>query len=399
MATPRVLMLRSITSGNRPSGRLYGEPYVNFGDNQFGVFDSGNAAHDLLGVPNFSASKSYAVGNPVNFGGQLYIAAVAVSVGAFNSAQWTPITSATINAPQLNIVNGKLIESHTSNAATFAIKTSSGADPSTGNPVGIVFPDGSIISIVAALSLVIPSGSTLGIASGTPFRLWFALFNNGGVPVLAVRYCNGGGFAPSGFDIRGITTASIIGGSTVAATNYGNVAVSTPSYYRVVGFADYESGLATAGSWAVSPTRIILGANLPQPGATIQTKYGSFSQSTTTSNTFINSNITLGFNQFSPINPLRVQISTDVFISNPTGGGGEYISVQLLRTPGNIVSGASVKCYCSSNGGVSDQYSVDVLDLAPLSPVYAVQFRLYIIPATAYLPNNFGHMFISELMG
>jgi hypothetical protein len=87
---PNILrILRSITPGNRPSGKQYGEPYVNFGDNQLGVFDSSNVARDLLGLPIFSASASYVAGQGVSYQGKPYIALGAVSPGAFTPAQWT----------------------------------------------------------------------------------------------------------------------------------------------------------------------------------------------------------------------------------------------------------------------------------------------------------------------
>ena len=89
----RIQILRSGTVGNRPTGKQYGEPYVNVADNQFGVMDSSNVARDLLGVPMFSASASYAIGNAVNNAGRIYIAKSAVSAGAFNSTQWSAVAS------------------------------------------------------------------------------------------------------------------------------------------------------------------------------------------------------------------------------------------------------------------------------------------------------------------
>ena len=97
-----IQILRSIVSGNRPAGRVYGEPYVNLADNQFGVFDSSNVARDLLGVPVFSASKSYVAGNPVNYQGNLYIALVAVTAGAWNSAQWGLVSGS--SSPPINVL-------------------------------------------------------------------------------------------------------------------------------------------------------------------------------------------------------------------------------------------------------------------------------------------------------
>jgi hypothetical protein len=91
MANNIIKLLRSIIAGSRPSGHVYGEPYVNLSDNQFGVFDSSNVARDLLGVPFFSPAANYAANNPVNYQGQLYSAKAAVPAGAWNPAQWNAI--------------------------------------------------------------------------------------------------------------------------------------------------------------------------------------------------------------------------------------------------------------------------------------------------------------------
>lgn len=88
-----IKFLRSLTAGNRPTGRTYGEPYVNLTDGQFGVVNNSGNAQDLLGVPIFSTGATYQARQPVNYGGQLYISLVAVSPGAFNPAQWTLVST------------------------------------------------------------------------------------------------------------------------------------------------------------------------------------------------------------------------------------------------------------------------------------------------------------------
>jgi hypothetical protein len=109
MASNILKILRSLSTGVRPSGQTYGVPYVNFGDNQFGVFDSGNLARDLIGVPYFSASKTYSAGNPVVQSGSLYVANGAISAGAFNAAQWTLVTGA--QQKRNYIINGGMMVS------------------------------------------------------------------------------------------------------------------------------------------------------------------------------------------------------------------------------------------------------------------------------------------------
>ena len=86
--------IRSITPGARPTGRTYGEPYVNMSDKQFGVFDNSNNPIDLIGVPFFSQSIPYPVGAAVNYGGVLYLATTAVAAGVWNPAQWAQVQPA-----------------------------------------------------------------------------------------------------------------------------------------------------------------------------------------------------------------------------------------------------------------------------------------------------------------
>src|SRR6516164_7615238 len=90
MAVNIMKILRSLTPGNRPTG-VYGQQYVNFGDNQFGVINSSNVAQDLVGVPFFSTARTYSSGQAVSYLGQLYISNTAVTAGAFNPAQWSPV--------------------------------------------------------------------------------------------------------------------------------------------------------------------------------------------------------------------------------------------------------------------------------------------------------------------
>jgi hypothetical protein len=101
--TSIIKILRSIVPGNRPSGQSYGTPYVNFGDNQFGVFDSGNIARDLIGVPVFSSAATYAAAQAVSYQKQLYIALGAVAAGAFNPAQWAPVGAGSLKVPIIHI--------------------------------------------------------------------------------------------------------------------------------------------------------------------------------------------------------------------------------------------------------------------------------------------------------
>jgi hypothetical protein len=87
----QVRALRSSTSQNRPTGRLPGELYVNFADNQFGVINPSNAATDLIAVRYFSATASYFIGDYVIYQGIMYRALAPSNPGAFIPANWSVI--------------------------------------------------------------------------------------------------------------------------------------------------------------------------------------------------------------------------------------------------------------------------------------------------------------------
>ena len=86
-----IKLLRSAVFGNRPSVGVqpYGVPYVNLADKQFGVVDSTQTPQDLIGVPFFSTTANYNLGQPVNYQGQLYVALVGVTAGPWNATQWS----------------------------------------------------------------------------------------------------------------------------------------------------------------------------------------------------------------------------------------------------------------------------------------------------------------------
>jgi hypothetical protein len=86
----QVQLLRSTTAAARPAGRLVGEPWVNFADLQFGVFNA--APTPLIAVRYWAATASYAIGDAVIQGGQIWTANAAIPPGPFVPAQWVQIT-------------------------------------------------------------------------------------------------------------------------------------------------------------------------------------------------------------------------------------------------------------------------------------------------------------------
>lgn len=177
------------------------------------------------------------------------------------------------------LLNGTIVESNAANATTYALKSLAGSDPSSADPVFIAFRNvaaatGDYVyrSVTSALSLTISVGSTLGATNGVPFKLWLVLFDDGGTVRLGiVNTTSGTNILPLGqFPIASSTVEGGAGAADSAHVFYSSAAVASKPYIPVA-YASYESGLATAGTWNVSPTRIQLyGPGVPLPGTRIQ---------------------------------------------------------------------------------------------------------------------------------
>jgi hypothetical protein len=85
-----IKILRSPTAGNRPlPATTAGEPYVNFAENQFGVWNA--AAVDLLAVRFWISTAPYVVGDHVLSAGNLYRCITAHTNSAPPSANWAAL--------------------------------------------------------------------------------------------------------------------------------------------------------------------------------------------------------------------------------------------------------------------------------------------------------------------
>ena len=158
-----------------------------------------------------------------------------------------------------------IVASVAANALTIAVKTLLGNDPSGSDTITIPFRsvnlnDGSETDVVlsSALSIVVSSGSTLGTQSAIPHRIYIALINNGGTPLLGV-------FQPMNSTLQLIglrenepspTTAE--GGAGAADSAFVLYASSTlaAKAIRIIGYI--ESTQATAGTWVTAPSAIVV---------------------------------------------------------------------------------------------------------------------------------------------
>jgi hypothetical protein len=288
-------ILKSIAAGARPTGKSYGEPYVNFAENQFGVIDNTNAARDLLGAPLYSINASYPAGVTVAYQGRLWVSNQAVSFeNPFNYAHWNqlaqiPLTSVQLGAgviPSLvPMLNGTVVATVSGNALTVAIKTLAGADPSvndytyfiTNNGVGGYNPS----PISGPLSVTVPAGATHGISTnGAPFKLWLAVFNTspfqlalfqstilGSTNQKIVSLDENVGASALAYSSGGLNPGTWYSGSAISGTRF-----------RILACLEWSAGLPTAGQWSVAPSYVhLFGPGVPRPGTVLSTWWKSTS--------------------------------------------------------------------------------------------------------------------------
>jgi hypothetical protein len=151
-----------------------------------------------------------------------------------------------------------------SSAVTIALKQKDGTtDPSTGtSSVSIGFRNAtatsgafSIVDVTGALSVVIPSGATLGQFSAVSQRTFIYAINNAGTVELAVSSTLYDEVAVK--TTTAIDTASDSFGGIYSTTARSNVAI------RLIGY--FDSTQATAGTWDTAASNLFAGPVYPAP--------------------------------------------------------------------------------------------------------------------------------------
>lgn len=176
----------------------------------------------------------------------------------------------------LSLINGTLSLSVATNALTIAKKTFAGANPSAGSPVYTLVANGSggfdVLTQTAAQSLVISSGSTLGVSANTPFCLWIVEFNDTSTGRIGAIIASTSTFIYPLND--GCTDSSTAeggaGGADSSGVIYTGAAVAAKNF-AILGYAEWDAGLATPGTWDTAPSRVVLwGRGMPRPGDVVQ---------------------------------------------------------------------------------------------------------------------------------
>lgn len=167
-----------------------------------------------------------------------------------------------------------------SNTLTVALKTNAGVDPTAAQPCNINYRNTptsaggtTAVSQTSALSIsTFAAGASLGSSNGSPFRLWVVVFNNAGTNVLALINCS---TATSVLPLNESATASstaMSAAATAAGTFYTpNGTTVAAKAFRILGYVEYGSGLATAGTYVSLPTTLqVFGPGIKKPGDVVQ---------------------------------------------------------------------------------------------------------------------------------
>lgn len=188
-----------------------------------------------------------------------------------------------------------------------------GSTPSATNPAKLVFNGNTVNSTTSATTLVLSSGSTLGISgSNKPTRIWVVAFNNSGTTVLGAINCalSTGIYGLTAGATASSTAEGGAGASDSAGVFYTTSAVSSKDYV-VLGYVEYTS-LATAGTWTTPDKIVAYTPSVPLPGHIVQAVTTSFRANTGDHNSLITqstSYVTVDLSQDASMNELKIQIT------------------------------------------------------------------------------------------
>ena len=209
-----------------------------------------------------------------------------------------PIIATNLFSHSNSFINGILTVSAASSALTISVKTRAGNDPSTADPVYVIYRnatsatgDMTILTLIAATSFTISSGSTLGVTSSTAFRIWVVGFNDAGTFRLGVINCSTSTNIYSLND--GVLASSTAEGGAGAADSagifYTGTAVSSKAF-RILGYIEWSSSGLTAGTWTTTNLLYtqLFGPGIKKPGDLIKMKMvTSTGTASTTGTTYV----------------------------------------------------------------------------------------------------------------
>lgn len=379
---------------------------------------AGNVRYDLLYIDNAGALARIAGTEILLAGSDPYVdgpaadnAAIAVAIAIIRVTETATVVvdtadvtdvreffnrassvglSTIANGLGFSMINGTLVTSVAANALTVAIKTMAGANPSASDPVYVLFRnttvatgDYTVIALTAATSFVVSSGSTLGASNATAFRIWLVAVNDAGTLRLgAINALSGANIYPLGqFPIVTTVAEGGAGAADSAHVVYTGTAASAKPY-AILGYASWETGLTTAGTWDATPTRLHLhkGGD-PLPGDKIQ-RQGNSTGAVFTGTTAIPKDDTIP--QITEGDQYMTQAITPSSASNLLRVMAQLLSRPSIDDRANVLAlfrdatanalAVATHTFEGSNAGASDGANIDHTVLA--GSVASTTFRL-----------------------
>lgn len=314
-----------------------------------------------------------------------------------------------------NLMNGYLDWTVSSNILTIAVKTWGGGDPSATDPVFVQVRDATSTTglpmwrkITAALTLTVRDTATLGTANSVAFRLWAVIFDDGGTLKLGVINCvvpTSGAVSvyPLGAGVLIASSTTESSSSDSAQVFYTQASVASKPY-SIVGFASWESGLATAGTWSAGPTRKQLyDRNCPLPGQPIQwnSAYSSSGSSTSSTSLVDVTNGSLSITPSSAANLVRADFSFNT-MRNIIAATNYYSTWSFLRGSTDLtVADTFVQSNDSGGGGIAHRGPAHFSYLDAPNSGSAVTYKLQHRVSNASGNNTIGPISrnLTEIMG
>lgn len=306
--------------------------------NMGACFDSGgNLAPCVAGAGTLTAGNGilFTGANPTTISNNIQAGAGITLTGT------NPIVIASLSGTgdPGSITNCALAATVSANALTVSLKTSAGVDPTPTAPCNISFRNATAangtytnVSATGPVSFSTGvSGSTFGAANATPFRLWITAFNFGGISLGVSKQATATAVLPideSSFPATGACAACTT--ANVTGTIYTTAGLSaTP--VRALGYMDWSSGLTTAGVWNIGPTKIqMMGVGIKKPGEVVQsglTNFAAGSGSSTTSTSFVSTNVTQSITLTSTTNSVAWAFALETTINT----NATLCTVQMSR--------------------------------------------------------------------
>ena len=314
---------------------------------------------------------------------------------AYDGTEWQPASSLNTAYTISASVGSNILTVNILNALTAAA-------PTTADPLAIRFRDvtlstGDQTTVVVSSALTMTTnatGASLGSSNSVPFRFWIVAFNNAGTAVLGLINCS---TATQIFPLNESTLQSATGisnGATSAGVFYcPNGTTISHSAFKILGYLEYSSGLATAGTYASTPTTLqLVSPSIKKPGDTIQMLFNQTTIAASAANTFVATNIAGTVASTNAVNLMSIDASGWYSTAS------DAIITATLRRGASTNIGSPVSAGVASVAGNFDgAIAFNVID-APgttSSTVYAVYFN----SSTGTSDIEAGQIRIQELMG